>query len=76
MANFFARKPRRTAIPYSSAIYWLAQNDDNEYARTTEAAGEDPPPLSVAASLVADIYSRTDIEVLADLRQELARDAA
>lgn len=52
---------RRAAIPYKAAIQWLVFNDDTDFLRDPE------PVLSVAASLVADIYGRGDSEIIADL---------
>lgn len=57
-------KTKRTAIPYASAIKWLVNNDDTEFLNDLN------PALSVAASLVADIYGRTDEEILEDLIKE------
>lgn len=61
---------RRTAIPYSAAIKWLAGNDDTEWLHD-----EDPIP-SVATCLVADIYGRTEKEVTYDLRAAVAKETA
>lgn len=46
--------PRR-ARPYAyrDALQWLIDNDDNEWLR------DDDPIISVTASLVADIYGRS-----------------
>jgi len=52
------------AIPYMAAVQWLVDNDDTSFIHDGEH-----PPLSVSASLVADIYGKTDSEVLAALRR-------
>lgn len=57
---------RRTAIPYADAVRWMVLNDDTHWARDEE------PIISVTACLVADIYARTNEEVIADLRRALA----
>lgn len=53
---------RRTAIPYKAAIQWMVDNDDTYWAK------DDEPIISVTACLIADIYGRTNEEVIADLR--------
>lgn len=55
---------------YKFAIRWLAYNDDCEYLNEEE--GNDIP-LSVAASLVADIFKKEDVKVIADVRKEYER---
>lgn len=55
------------AIPYKAAIQWMVDNDDTEWAKD----GEDSQ--SVTASLVADIYCKTDAEVRADLVKGLKK---
>jgi hypothetical protein len=56
----------RTAIPYRQAISWLAFLDDTEFV-------ENGDPISITACLVADIYRRTEEEVVADLRKYLVK---
>ena len=63
-----ARALRRVAA-YGTAIAWIVENDDTEWLRTE--CGELIP--SVTASLVADLFARSDEEVAADLRKALAR---
>jgi hypothetical protein len=64
------RKPgcrARSRPGYRHAISWMALNDDTEWV-------DDPEPsLSVTAALVADLFGRTDAEVLASLRREIRR---
>lgn len=54
------KAPRRGAIPYRDALKWLLDNDDTEFL---DLGG----PLSVAASFAADIYQRSDDQLMADL---------
>lgn len=53
---------RRTPMPYREALQWIIENDDTEWLALNQTA-------SVTASLVADIYKRTDDEVRTDLRR-------
>lgn len=55
----------RHAISYKAAIQWMVDNDDTHWAR------DDEPIISVTACLVADIYGRTNEEVIADLRKAM-----
>jgi hypothetical protein len=61
------RAPRRARPSYRAAIIWMVLNDDTEWADDAE------PSLSVTAALVADLFGRTDAEVLASLRREIRR---
>ena len=54
---------------YQDAIAWVVGNDDTEFLN------DDDPMLSVTASLVADLFHKTDDEVLADIRRESIRQA-
>jgi hypothetical protein len=54
---------------YGTAIAWIVENDDTEWL----AAKEHDLILSVTASLVADVFARSDEEVVADLRTALAK---
>jgi hypothetical protein len=54
---------------YGTAIAWIVENDDTEWLA---AAADDLIP-SITASLVADVFARTDEEVVADLRTALAK---
>lgn len=53
---------------YRRAIAWLAFNDDNEWTK------DEDPILSVSASLVADLYGKTDAQVTKDLRRKLEKE--
>lgn len=55
------------AIGYRKALQWLADNDDCEWILEEPNDNEETPSLSVAASLVADIYGLSDARVHADL---------
>lgn len=57
-------KRRRNVMTYYKAIRWLAQNDDCDWL-------VDRGPMSVAASAVADIFDRSDEELVADLARDL-----
>ena len=54
---------------YGTAIAWIVMNDDNEWL---DEDGEDLN-LSVAASLVAGVFARTDEEIVRDLRAAMKR---
>ena len=54
---------RRTAIPYAEAIRWIIENDDVQWLDDENGI------ISVTASFAADVYSRTDQEIIADLRK-------
>lgn len=53
---------------YRDAIKWIAQNDDTEWLRN----GEDT--LSVTASMVADLFGKSEEKVKADLVAALERE--
>ncbi len=55
---------------YQEAIEWLAGNDDCEWL---EDVDEITGALSVSAALVADLFGRTDGELITDLRRYLAQ---
>ncbi len=63
---------RRRARPlgYRAAILWMIHNDDTTFVEDPEYA------ISVTAAIVADIYDRTNEEVIADLRRAKAREKA
>ena len=63
-----ARGLRRVAA-YGSAIAWIVENDDTEWLQ----AEDNELIPSVTASLVADLFARSDEEVATDLRKALAR---
>jgi hypothetical protein len=52
---------------YRDAIVWMAVNDDNEWVTD----GHGIP--SVTACLTADLFGKTEEQVTADLKRELAR---
>lgn len=56
---------------YRDAIEWIAREDDTDFLDDTETGDE--PTLSVTASLVADLFDKTDAEVCADIRAALRR---
>jgi hypothetical protein len=45
---------------YQDALFWMAANDDTEWVANND-------PISVTASLVADLFSKTDEQVREDL---------
>lgn len=49
------------AASYRKAIQWIVDNDDTEWL------DEVPQILSVTASLVADIFDKSEDRVIADL---------
>ena len=60
--------PRRAS--YAAAINWIASYDDNEWLKV----GKDEELIpSVTASLVAELFGRTDQEVATDIRKALRR---
>ena len=50
---------------YKQAIDWLAGNDDNEWLTDENGC------LSVSASLVADLFKKTDEQVKKDLQKHI-----
>lgn len=52
------------------AIEWLAGNDDCYWLGDYDGHG---PMLSVAASMVRDLYDITDERLISDLRRALAK---
>jgi hypothetical protein len=54
-------KRRAPPLGYRAALRWLIANDDTSFLDSEEQY------LSVTATLIADIYDRTDEEVLRDL---------
>lgn len=50
---------------YNHAIAWLAAHDDNEWMR------EERGTPSTSASLVIDLYSKREAELMVDLAREL-----
>lgn len=58
---------RRRPLSYRDALAWMIVNDDTEFLAEPE------PAISVTGALVADIYDRSNEEVIADLRRMKAR---
>ena len=54
---------------YGTAIAWIVMNDDNDWL----AGDGEELSLSVTASLVADVFARTDQEIVRDLRAAMKR---
>lgn len=52
---------------YKEAINWIAENDDTDWLH------EPNPILSVTASMVADIWKKTESEVIDDIRMQVER---
>jgi hypothetical protein len=57
---------------YARAIAWIADNDDTSWLR---AVDDDEVIPSVTASLVADLFGRTDEDVARDIARALRRHA-
>lgn len=55
---------------YRSAIEWIAEIDDTEFLEDPNSA------MSVTATLVADLWGKTDEQVRADLMAAKRRQAA
>ncbi len=55
---------------YRRALLWIVDNDDTEWL---EGEHEDGTPLSVTASLVADLFGHSDEKVEMDLRRMLKK---
>lgn len=59
------------AIPYQRAIQWIVEYDDTDWVNDNDET------CVITASLVADIYGKSDDQVRLDLRAALAKlDAA
>lgn len=56
---------------YQDAINWIADNDDTEFVRDAETSSD--YLLSVTATLVRDLWDKTDDEILRDLRKAIRR---
>ncbi len=52
---------------YRDALEWIAREDDTDWV------GQDGACLSVTASLVADLFHKTDEQVTKDLRKLIAK---
>ncbi len=55
---------RRAPLGYRAALRWMLDNDDTSFLD-----GDDDTCISVTGAIVADIYDRTNEEVIADLRK-------
>lgn len=52
---------------YTDAIFWIVANDDTDFV-------DDPNgSISVTASFAADMFRKTDKQVIADIIKERAR---
>jgi hypothetical protein len=58
---------RRAPLGYRAALQWMLDNDDVYFL------DDDDPAISVTGAIVADIYDRTNDEVIADLRRMRAK---
>ena len=65
-----AKRATRRRASYAAAIAWMADYDDNEWLKVH---GVEELLPSVTASLVADLFGRTDQEVAADIGKPLRR---
>ena len=63
-----SRDGLRRVGAYGTAIAWIVINDDTDWL-----ADEADPILSVTASLVADVFARSDEEIVRDLRAAMKR---
>jgi len=51
---------------YKTALRWIILNDDTIWL-------DDGGPISVTATLVADLFNKTDEQVTIDLRREMTK---
>ena len=63
-----SRERVRRVGAYGTAMAWIVMNDDTDWL-----ADETDPILSVTASLVADVFARSDEEIVRDLRAAMKR---
>ena len=56
---------------YREAVEWIAMNDDMDFLDDDSDFGIS---LSVAASLVRDLFNVTDDKIIADLRRAVEKD--
>ncbi len=52
-------------VSYRAAVTWIAENDDTAWL------DDDEPILSVTASMVADLFDKTEVQITGDLRRAL-----
>ena len=64
------RRPPITRPSYRRALQWIVDNDDTEWL---DGDQNDDAPLSVTASLVADLFGHSDEKVERDLRKALKK---
>jgi len=57
----------RRVASYRVAVWWIARNDDTSFLDRDSETG------SVTVALVADLFGRTDEEVIQDVRKEVAK---
>lgn len=63
------RRPPAIRPSYRRALQWIVDNDDTEWLD----GDQNDTPLSVTASLVADLFGHSDDEVQKDLRRTLQK---
>ena len=59
---------------YRDAIQWIVIQDDTHWV-DEPLADAAVPVLSVAAALVADLFGKTDAEVVKDIKKALRRES-
>lgn len=52
---------------YADAIRWIAENDDCDWLDSNDGI------ISVTASMVSDLFNKSDEEVIKDLRREVIK---
>jgi hypothetical protein len=62
-----SRGKRLPPLCYRDALDWMLDNDDVSFVE------EEDPAISVTGAIVADIYDRTNEEVIEDLRKRRLR---
>lgn len=65
------KRQYRGAIPYKDAIQWMLDNDDILWLTEHDFEESGEPLISVTACLVADIYGRTNEEVIKDMLEQI-----
>jgi hypothetical protein len=64
------RRAPTTRPSYRRALQWIVDNDDTDWL---DGDQNDDTPLSVSASLVADLFGHSDEKVERDLRKMLKK---
>lgn len=59
---------------YRDAIQWIVIQDDTNWV-DEPLADAAVPVLSVTAALVADLFGKTDVEVVKDIKKALRRES-